>query len=253
MLEFVDTHCHLHAEEYGFDQNQVLKNAKESGVTKIICIGTDPKDSTAAVKFAAEHEEVFASVGLIPHDAKQGQQSLDAIEGLISQPKVVAIGEIGLDFFYTHSPKKDQVKALNFQIGIALKHDLPIIFHVRDAYPEFWQIFDDFKGIKGVCHSFSATRKELDQILERGLYVGLNGIVTFSKNKKQIEAFKAAPLDKLLLETDAPYLTPAPFRGRINESMYVESIAKFLSDLRGEPLDKIARATTDNASKLFKI
>ena len=252
MLEFVDTHCHIHSLEYYDNPLNVLKNARQAGVGKLICIGTDYEDSLQAVKFA-NNKGVWASIGLIPHDAKLGQKALNELEPLIKQPKVVAIGECGLDFYYTHSPKQDQVKALHFQVELALRYGLPLIFHVRDAYEEFWPIFDKYKSIKGVLHSFSAGRNVLDQALERGLFIGLNGIVTFSKNTEQLAAFRAIPLDKLLLETDAPYLTPVPLRGKVNESMNVVLIADFLSKLRGETLDVLSKASTANAIKLFGI
>ena len=128
-----------------------------------------------------------------------------------------------------------------------------MIFHVRDAFDDFWPIFDEYKGIRGVIHSFTATTKELDQILTRGLFVGLNGIMTFTKDDKQLEAAKSVPLDRLVLETDTPFLTPKPFRGKINEPKNVVVIAEFLSDLRGESLKELSEATTNNSNQLFNL
>jgi TatD DNase family protein len=156
-----------------------------------------------------------------------------------------------LDYFYNHSPKDAQTEILKFQIELALKHDLPMIFHIRDAFKEFWPVFDSYRGVRGVVHSFSATEKELQQIIERGLYAGLNGIMTFTKNQAQLAAAKAVPLSNLLLETDAPFLTPAPFRGTICEPKHVRVTAEFLSGLRGESLGQIFAATTNNAQTLF--
>jgi TatD DNase family protein len=253
MLEFVDTHCHIHDKKYYDNPKKILGNAKAAGVNKLICIGTDHQDSRHAVKFAESNKGIWASVGIIPHDAKLGQAALNKLEPLIQKPKVVAIGECGLDFYYSHSLKQDQVKALNFQIELAQKHSLPLIFHVRDAYDDFWPIFDKYKNIKAVLHSFSAGREVLDKALERGLFIGLNGIVTFTKDIRQLETFKAVPLDSLLLETDAPYLTPVPLRGKVNESKNVVLVADFLSNLRSETLEQLARVTTANAAKLFGI
>src|SRR5690606_9318752 len=135
----------------------------------------------------------------------------------------------------------------------AAEHDLPLIFHVREAFKDFWSIFDDFRGLRGVVHSFTSDKRDLEQILSRGLYVGLNGIMTFTKRTEQLEAAKSVPLDKLVLETDAPFLTPTPFRGKICEPKHVRTVGEFLADLRGEKLEDLAAATTANARKLFKL
>jgi len=142
---------------------------------------------------------------------------------------------------------------LKFQLDLAQEFNLPLIFHIRDAFEDFWPIFDQYKGLKGVVHSFTANTKELEEVLARGLCVGLNGIMTFTKQANQLAAAKAVPLDKLLLETDAPFLTPAPFRGTICEPKHVRVTAEFLSHLRNESLEDIAAATTQNAAQLFKL
>jgi TatD DNase family protein len=216
-------------------------------------VGTDDKDSQSPADFALDNTNVWASVGVHPHEAKLGIKALNTLKTLANLPKVVAIGECGLDYYYQYSSQEDQVAALRFQLELGLELGLPIIFHVRDAYDDFWPIFDDYKGIKGVFHCFSANKKVLDEVLKRDLSVGLNGIATFSKNQIQLDAFKAVPIDKLLLETDAPYLTPTPLRGKVNESKNIPIIAEFLSELRGESLEQLAIATTANARKLFRI
>lgn len=252
-MQFVDSHCHIHSADYNPDKQEVLKRNKTAGVSKIICVGTDENDSKVATEFAASNEGVWASIGLHPHDAKLGQESFDALAVLAGKPKVVAVGECGLDYFYNHSTKEDQEKALHFQMELALKHDLPMVFHVRDAFDDFWPIFDAHPGIRGVIHSFTAAQKELDEVISRGLYVGLNGIITFSKNQEQLDAAKAVPIKFLLIETDAPYLTPAPLRGTINEPKNVVLTAEFLSKLRGETLELIGKATSENAQQLFNL
>jgi TatD DNase family protein len=183
------------------------------------------------------------------HDHHALQQFRD----LANKAKVIAIGETGLDYFYEHSPREEQERLLRFQLDIAAEHHLPLIFHVRDAFEDFWPIFDSYSGLRGVIHSFSATSRELAQILSRGLYVGLNGIMTFTKDTAQLDAAKAVPLDRLLLETDAPFLTPVPYRGTICQPKHVRDTAEFLASLRGEGLDELARASTRNAQKLFGI
>ncbi len=255
-MQFTDTHCHIHIDDYPLDTEEVIANAKRVGVDRLVVVGCTLQDSQAAVDFAAKHGNVWASIGLHPHEAQhyiKDTKQLAKFAALAAQPKVVAIGECGLDYYYNHSPKDAQKALLRFQLELAQKHNLPLIFHVRDAFKDFWPIFDDFKDLRGVVHSFSATKVELDQIIERGLLVGLNGIMTFTKNDAQLDAAKAAPLEKIVLETDAPFLTPAPFRGKVCEPKHVRVSAEFLSRLRGESLEDFAAATNRNAAKLFKL
>ena len=256
----IDTHCHIHDPKYGLRALEVLNNATNAGVGVMICIGTSALDSQQAVDFVQDKPNCFASVGLHPHDAKLGEDDFEILANLVNNPKVIAIGECGLDYFYENSSKEDQVRALRYQLELAASSGKPCIFHIRDkqkqvgsAFDDFWTIFDEFTGIKGVVHSFSAGEEELNKCLKRGLYIGLNGIMTFTKDDKQLEAAKAVPLDRMLLETDAPYLTPTPKRGTINEPANVELVAEFLSRLRGESVVTLAEATTGNAHALFGI
>lgn len=252
-MEFVDSHCHLHDAKYDFDQKMAVDDANKSGVKHIICVGTDALDSQNAVDFASKYDNVWATVGLHPHDAKKTDNQIELLNKLTKKPKVVAIGECGLDYFYLHSTKKEQELALRKQIELSIEHKLPLVFHVRDAYDDFWPIFDDYKGLTGVFHSFSADSEQLNKVLSRDLYIGLNGIVTFSKKHQQLQAFKEVPLNRLMLETDAPYLTPVPYRGTINIPKYVVAVAEFLSELRSESLQEIANQTTNNVKELFNI
>lgn len=251
----VDTHAHIHKKDYGLDPGATLRSAQTAGVEHIICVGTDVNDSQRAIDFAAKHKNCSATVGLHPHDANPpaggGEASLKKLEELVRQPKVVAVGECGLDYFYQHSPKEAQSEALRFQIELGLKHGLPFVFHVRDAYEDFLAIVDEYQGLRGVVHSFSSTPKHLHEVLKRGFYVGLNGIMTFTKDAEQLAAAKEVPIDKLLLETDSPFLTPTPYRGKINKPENVMIVAEFLANLRGEPFEELAEVTTTNARTLF--
>nr|MCU0667186.1 TatD family hydrolase [Patescibacteria group bacterium] len=248
-----DTHCHIHEKEYAMPKDEVRAKADEAGVTRVICVGTDIKTSKEAIDYADITPKTWATMGLHPHDAKLGSGALKQLANLLPNKNVVAIGECGLDYYYNHSPKGDQIKALEFQMQLAIDNNLPMSFHIRDAFDDFWPIFDRFRGLRGVVHSFTATTKELDQSLSRGLYIGLNGIMTFTKQQDQLESAKLVPLDRLVLETDAPYLTPKPHRGRINEPKHILLIADFLAKLKGEQLDNIALATTKNTCQLFGI
>jgi TatD DNase family protein len=256
MTEFVDTHCHVHFNDYELDADEVIADALNAGVTLMICVGCTLSDSKLGVKMAARHSSIWASIGIHPHEAKlyvEDEKALQEFRDLASKPRVVAVGEIGLDYYYNHSSKEDQAEMLRFQLTVAQEHDLPVIFHVREAFDDFFAILDDFKGIKGVIHSFTANKATLDKCLSRGLYIGLNGIMTFTKDQNQLQAAKAVPLNRLLLETDAPFLTPVPFRGTICQPKHVVSTAEFLANLRQESLEKLAAATTKNALTLFRL
>ncbi len=238
------------------DADEVINSATKAGVTRLLAVGCTLKDSKEAVAFAARYKNIWASIGLHPHESSRyvhDHHAMQQFHELADSPKVVAIGETGLDYYYDNSPKADQKKLLKFQLDMAVEHKLPLIFHVRDAFDDFWPIYDQYKGIRGVIHSFTSDTRDLEQILIRGLYVGLNGIMTFTKRQEQIEAAKKVPLNKLLLETDAPFLTPVPFRGKIGEPKYTRTVGEFLADLRGETLEELANATTQNARKLFSL
>jgi len=245
-----DTHCHIHEPIFTLDVEESLSRAQVAGVEKYLCVGTSEESSKLAIAFSAHYTGSFATVGVHPHDTKDGYEK---IAELASQPGVVAVGEIGLDYFYTHSPRDIQIAALKTQIEVALKHNLPIVFHVREAFDDFWPIFDSYPSIRGVLHSFTDSQTHLDEALKRGLYIGVNGISTFTKDDAQKAMFDAIPLERLLFETDAPFLTPNPFRGKVNESAFVRNIAEYHAERRGITIDEIAEATTANAHALFAI
>jgi TatD DNase family protein len=247
----IDTHCHIHEADFPLATDEVQERAKEAGVEKLLCVGTSVESSEAAIAFAETRTNVWASIGVHPHDTKDGYSAIATLAD--SSKKIVAVGEIGLDYFYNHSPKEVQLQALEDQIKVAIAHDLPIIFHVREAFDDFWPIFDRYPAIRGELHSFTDTKTNLDIALAKGLYIGVNGISTFTKDETQKEMFDSIPLDRLLFETDAPFLTPVPFRGKVNEPAYVRNVAEYHANRRGISIDEIASATTANAEKLFAI
>lgn len=211
-----------------------------------------PKDSEYS-NIPLPHQKYDSGSLAVPSDPDIPENLLDQFSLLLQKEKVMAIGETGLDYYYNHSPKKAQVEILEFQLELASKNNLPVIFHVRDAFDDFWPIFDKFKGIRGVLHSFTANRAVLDEALQRGLYIGLNGIMTFTKDKEQLEMAKTVPSSKLILETDAPFLTPAPFRGTICKPNHVAVTGEFLAGVRDVSIEKLASQTTENAIKLFNL
>lgn len=281
-MTLVDTHCHIHEatlegkSELSKDEEitrakwikagsptpeDIIERAKKAGVNQLICVGTSAQDSKLAVNFVSNKLDCFASIGIHPHESDRHlDYDFDEFFKLATQPKVVSVGEIGLDYFYEHSKKSAQKQILINQLKVAQKNDLPVIFHVRgskdtphDAFDDLFAILADFKGLRGVVHSFTADSATLDKILALGLYIGLNGIMTFTKDPSQLVMAKQVPRDRLVIETDSPYLTPHPHRGKICEPMYLRDTAVFLADLRDEDLDDFAQYTTSNAKELFKL
>lgn len=245
----IDTHCHIHEADYPLSITETIQHAHDQDVHQFLCVGTSIDSSRRAVTFAAEHSEAFATIGVHPHDTKDGWEELTSI----MNKDVVAVGEIGLDYYYNHSPRDMQIEALEWQIELALKNNMPIVFHVRDAFDDFWPIFDNFSGIRGELHSFTDTAGNLEKGLERGLFIGVNGISTFTKDDAQKAIFASIPLSRLLLETDAPFLTPAPHRGTPNEPAFVRYIAEYHAALRQLAVEEVAEATTANARGLFSL
>lgn len=245
----IDTHCHIHEADYPYPPNETIERARAVGVEKMICVGTNEESSARAVEFATTRDGIYASVGVHPHDAKEGYSQIDHL----ARSGVVAVGEIGLDYFYTHSPREIQIAALESQIQTALENNLPIVFHVREAFDDFWPIFDNFHGLRGVLHSFTDTVHNLEEGLKRGLFVGVNGISTFTKDESQKVMFNAIPLERMIFETDAPFLTPAPKRGKVNEPAFVSYVAEHHATVRGLSPEEIAARTSANASALFAL
>lgn len=251
-MVLVDTHCHLHDSEFYPDGNQAAYDKSVEAGVAMVCVGTDEQSSAQAVAFCANHPLAWPVVGVHPHEAKNGW---DGIAQLLINDRepIIGIGEIGLDYYYNHSSRETQVSALEAQIQLALNYNLPISFHVRGAFDDFWPIFDNFTGIRGVLHSFTDTPQNAEQGFMRGLYVGINGISTFTKDPEQVKFFTTVPLERIVLETDAPYLTPVPFRGKMNIPAYVGSVAEFHAHARGMSLQALSSATTANAEVLFGV
>lgn len=249
----IDTHCHIHDPEFFTSElaEGAYERAREQGVA-MLCVGTSQPDSRKAVSFAALHDDVWAIVGVHPHEAKDG---VDDIGMLLAEENqgIAGIGEIGLDYYYNHSPRDVQIAALEQQLQWARDYNLPVSFHVREAYDDFWPIFDNFSGTRGVLHSFTDSVDNMQKGLDRGLYIAVNGISTFTKDERQKAMFIAIPLDRLLLETDAPFLTPMPFRGKMNEPGMVREVAKYHATARGLTFDEITHYTTANARQLFAL
>ncbi|MDR2063733.1 MAG: TatD family hydrolase [Candidatus Nomurabacteria bacterium] len=252
----IDTHCHIHSDDYPLDREEVLRGAFADGVERVVCIGTSLSDSRRAVSFAERHAGVYATVGIHPSEDTGAVAQVEGLKKLIKtsdRAKMVAVGEIGLDYHYQPFDKAAQIRLFEAQLQLAVDFDLPVVFHVREAFSDTFAVIDNFSGLRGVLHSFTGNAAELAAGLRRGFYVSLNGIATFSKDKNQLETFDKVPMARLLLETDAPYLTPKPFRGRMNEPRYVKEVARWVADHRGVELSEVEQVTSDNAIKLFNL
>lgn len=259
----IDTHCHIHSSEFGLDGDALVAEARVHNVQKLIVVGTNVDDSEQAVAFAEAHDGVWAVIGVHPHDAKTAGD-LTAIENMLkSSTKVVGVGETGLDYWYMHSEKSTQEAVLRRHLELAVAFGKPLSLHIRgskedpdDAFEDFFRLYDEYAAssqLRGVVHSFTSGQKSLDGVLSRGLLVGINGIITFTNNAEHIEAVKTAPPEAIIFETDTPYLTPVPKRGKINEPANVRHVVEFVARLRGESFSSLAKISTFNAETLFTI
>lgn len=253
VMSLIDAHSHIHEAGFPFSPAETLENAHRNGVDKVIVVGTTVKDSALAVKFAKEHDEVFALIGIHPGEIVDGGAA--ELEKIINgSSKVVGLGDVGLDYHYGESSNSptEQKKLLREMLKLAVKYDLTVSFHVRDAFADFWKIFDEFNGkIKGVLHCFGGSKEDLQKAFKRGLFIGVSGVVTFADSLQKI--IQKCPLDRVILETDAPWLTPVPFRGKPNQPTYVFEIAKFLAKLYRVDISEVAKVTTANTKRLFGI
>lgn len=250
----IDTHAHLDFPEFSDDLDAVLQRAKDKGVREIVTIGIDLASSRRAADIARAYPEIYATVGVHPHGARElSKETLSAFEGLARKERVVAIGEIGLDYYRNRQPRPIQRRCLQQQMELACMVGLPAVFHIRDAFVDFFEIIEDYRlrlpG--GILHCFSGDWKTAKACLDMGFYLSIPGTVTFPKAEIQQEVVRRAPLDRILLETDAPYLAPIPFRGKVNEPAYVYYTAEKIAELRACPVEEIGRQTSMNARAIF--
>ncbi len=252
----VDSHCHLDDPKFAGDIEAVVGRAQEAGVEWIMTIGTGegPPDLEAAIRLADRFDCVFATVGVQPHDAaKMTPESLKHLEELAGHPKVLAVGEIGLDFHYKFAPREVQLDVFAAQIDMAKRVGKPIIIHTREAWPETYAAFETQWDVErgGIIHCFTGGPAEAERCVSLGFHVSFSGILTYPKAAEMQAAARITPADRLLIETDAPYLAPVPHRGKRNEPAFVAATARKLAELRGEEFDIVAKTTSRNWRKLF--
>ncbi|MGI8641143.1 MAG: TatD family hydrolase [Pyrinomonadaceae bacterium] len=258
---FVDSHCHIDGEAFDADRDEVVQRANEAGVKFMLNVGTGnphTDEIKKAVEVAGKYENVFASVGVHPHDAKLYDDNAEnhLIDLVKSSEKVIAWGEIGLDFYYHHSPRDVQIEVFIRQIQVAKDLNLPIIIHSRDANDETVEILTkecSYEGFRGIMHCFGGTATMAQSLTEIGFLISFAGNVTFKKAENLRDAARVVPLEKLLIETDCPFLTPIPFRGKRNEPSFVVHTAKFLAEFYDVELETLANQTTRNFLDFFRL
>jgi len=250
-VAWFDNHCHLDDAHLPGGTDGALEAARRAGVTGFITVGTDAEHSQASIAIAARHPDVWATVGLHPHDAKNG---VDTIVGLLDDPKVVAVGECGLDYFYDHSPRAVQRQAFAEQVELAHRRALPLVIHTRDAWDDTFSILSEQGApARTIFHCFTGGPSEAKRCLDLGAYLSFSGIVTFKTAGELREAAQLCPTDRLLVETDSPYLAPVPHRGRRNQPAYVPLVGACLAEVRGMPVEEVAACTLVNASVAFAL
>jgi TatD DNase family protein len=256
----IDTHTHIADPEFDADRDQVIERAVAAGVGKMILIGTDLPSSERAVALAGRHPFIWAAVGLHPHESNRADEALyQALEKLADHPKVVGWGETGLDYYYQHSSREDQQRAFIEQIRLARKKQLPLVIHTREAWEETFEILENEKvrqhanEIGAVFHCFTGDKKTAERAVEFGFYISFSGIVTFPKATALQEAAAWVPIEKIVVETDAPYLSPQGFRGKRNEPAFVRETAEKIARLRNCSFDTFSQMTSLNADRLFKL
>lgn len=252
---FIDTHCHLDAEVFENDVSEVVKRAGDADIKYMINAGSDRNGNIKGLELSKKYPDVYSAVGIHPHDAKMLNEALyKELKKWAKEPKVVAIGEIGLDYHYLHSPKGVQIEAFRKQIALARDLGLPIIVHSREATNDTLRVLkEEMSDITGVLHCFSGDLDMAKEAMELGLYISIAGTVTFKNADKLREVVRFVPDEFLLIETDAPYLSPVPLRGQRNEPAFLKHTASVVAEIRGVNISDLARITTHNAMRLFKI
>ena len=258
-MELIDSHAHIDFPQFAEDRDAMLERARAAGITTLLAIGTGPgpEKLDSAIPFAEKHDWIYATIGIHPHEAKEFKlEHIGQLRRLTKHPKVIAFGEIGLDYFYDHSPREWQKNIFAEQMMLAKEAKLPIIIHCRDAWTDCLEMLEQFwcpTGIGGILHCFSSTLEDAKRGLDMGFLISFAGNSTYPKAQNLRDVAKALPLEKILIETDSPYLAPQAYRGKRNEPAYVAEVARMLASVRDLSADEIAAATSENFRRLFRL
>ena len=251
---YFDSHAHLNDARFQQDFDEILARMAENRVTRMMNIGCDLPSSENSVRLAERFDWVWAAVGSHPDDADHvGEARIAVYRQLAKHPRVKAIGEIGLDYHYEDVPRGVQQQAFRMQMALAEELSLPVVVHEREAHGDGLAIVDEFPNVRGVFHCFSGSPELAHELVRRGWYIGFTGVVTFKNARRAVETAQSIPLDRILIETDCPYMAPEPYRGRRNDPSYVPLVAQKIAALRGISAEEAAQATWDNACRLFRI
>lgn len=251
---YFDTHAHYDDRRFDQDRDALLAALPAAGISLVLNPGSSIESSHRAITLADAHAHVYAAVGVHPHDARtMTDASVDTLRTLSHHPKVMAIGEIGLDYHYDFSPRDVQRKRFREQLDLAQEVDLPVILHQRESTEDMLEILQDYRGIPGVVHCFSGSVDTARTLLDLGLHLSFTGVITYKNARKSHEVLRYMPMDRLMLETDAPYLTPEPNRGKRNDSTQLSHIAEAVATIRGLSVEDVARITTETGKQLFRI
>lgn len=253
-IKLFDTHVHLLDERFDEDRERVIGSLNENGVAQVVESSADLADSIRAAALAKEHHAVHAAVGVHPHSASEwDDHTYSALRTLLQEPKVVAVGEIGLDYHYDFSPREKQREVFEKQIVLALEENFPIVVHSREATADTMELLKKYPNVRGELHCFSGSEQTAKELVKMGFYIAFGGALTFKNARKTLEAAAAVPLERLLIETDCPYMTPVPFRGKRNEPAHVRLVAEKLAEVKGVTVEEIARITMENGKRFFGI
>lgn len=251
-----DTHAHFDDERFDGDRHITIMKAYESGVSRILNASSDIKSCEASISLAQQYSFVYAAIGIHPHYAADfDEKTEERLANLAANPRVVAIGEIGLDYYYENSPRNMQQICFIKQVNLAKSLNMPIIVHNRDAHEDVMEIIkrENAKQVGGVFHCYSGSVEMARELIKNNFYISIGGAVTFKNARRLVDVVKFLPLDRILIETDCPYLTPEPFRGKRNDSSYVRLVAQKIAEIKGLDFEEIARTTMHNANTLFKL
>jgi TatD DNase family protein len=251
-MKLVDTHCHIDSDRYNEDRDRILKDIEEN-LEFAVNIGYDLESSKRSVELADKYDFMYAVVGVHPTDIKGYDDKLEnSLEELAKNPKVVAIGEMGLDYHWMKDEKEEQKKIFRRQLELARRVGKPVVIHTREATADTIEILKEYSDIKGILHCYPGSYESALQLMDN-YYFGIGGVVTFKNSKKTVEAVSKIPLERLVIETDAPYLTPTPFRGKRNHPIYVEYIAQKIAEIKGISYEEVVKVTTENAKKVYRV
>lgn len=253
---YFDTHAHLDDKQFRQDQDAMIRRAKEAGIQYIVNVGYNVPSARRTLELVKKYDFIYGAIGMHPHDAKDlNGESLQELKRIAKEPKIVAIGEIGLDYYWNHSPHDVQQRVFRRMIDFARELKKPIIIHDRDAHEDIFRIMkeEEARDVGGIFHCYSGSWTMAKEAVSMGFYISIAGPVTFHNARKTVEVVKEIPLEHLLIETDCPYLAPVPYRGKRNEPAYVVKVAEMIAEIKGVPLTDVALATLENGKKAFGI